>query len=291
MFYVSAHEVAHQWWAHQVIPANSQGATAIVESMAQYSALLTMEKTLGKDKIDKFLRLEMNRYLKGRSAEIGQEQPLKRVENQQYIHYNKGSVALYALKDYIGENRLNGALQKYIAKVANQSAPYTTTNEWIKYLREATPDSLQYVITDMFEDITLYDNNVDSLSYKKKGNQYEVTFKVNSKKLKADGDGVEKKVPLNDYIDIGVFARTKVKVPMKGTKTRSGKPRYRTKRENKVLYLKKHKITKNTHTIKVLVDEKPYSAGIDPYHKLIDRKTGDNKLIFNRNGKLKTSKK
>ena len=291
VFYVSAHEVAHQWWAHQVIPANSQGATAIVESMAQYSALMTMEKTLGKDKIDKFLRLEMNRYLKGRSAEIGQEQPLKRVENQQYIHYNKGSVALYALKDYIGENRLNGALQKYIAKVANQSAPYTTTNEWIKYLREATPDSLQYVITDMFEDITLYDNNVDSLSYKKKGNQYEVTFKVNSKKLKADGDGVEKKVPLNDYIDIGVFARTKVKVPMKGTKTRSGKPRYRTKRENKVLYLKKHKITKNTHTIKVLVDEKPYSAGIDPYHKLIDRKTGDNKLIFNRNGKLKTSKK
>ncbi len=290
VLYVTAHEVAHQWWAHQVIPANTQGATAIVESMAQYSALMVMEKLLGKDKIDKFLRLEMNNYLKGRSAEIQQEQSLNRVENQFYIRYNKGSVVLYALKDYIGEKRMNNALKKYVAKVANQSAPYTTTNEWIKFLREATPDSLQYVITDMFETITLYDNKVESLGYQKKGNQYEITLKVNSKKLKADGYGVEKEAPLNDYIDIGVFARTKVKIPLKG-KTRSGQPRYRTKRENKVLYLKKHKITRNTQTIKVLVDEKPYSAGIDPYNKLIDRKTGDNKWIFSPDGKLKTGKK
>ncbi|OJJ17515.1 hypothetical protein BKI52_26985 [marine bacterium AO1-C] len=291
VLYVTAHEVGHQWWAHQVIPANSQGSTAIVESMAQYSALMVMEKLLGKDKIDKFLRLEMNRYLRGRSAEIRQEQPLKRVENQQYIHYNKGSVVLYALKDYIGEKRMNAALAKYVAKVGNQSAPYTTTNEWIKFLREATPDSLQYLITDMFENITLYDNKVENLGYKKKGKQYEITLKINSKKLRADGYGVEKEMPLNDYIDIGVFARTKVKVPIKGSKTRSGKPRYRTKRENKVLYFKKHKITKNTQTIKILVDEKPYSAGIDPYNKLIDRKTGDNRWIFSPDGKLKVDKK
>src|SRR3546814_2939363 len=29
VFYVTAHEVAHQWWAHQVVGANVQGATML----------------------------------------------------------------------------------------------------------------------------------------------------------------------------------------------------------------------------------------------------------------------
>jgi len=37
-YYVTAHEVAHQWWAHQVMAANAQGGTMVVETLAQYSA-------------------------------------------------------------------------------------------------------------------------------------------------------------------------------------------------------------------------------------------------------------
>src|SRR3546814_7935137 len=32
VFYVTAPEVAHQWWAHQVVGANVQGATLLSES-------------------------------------------------------------------------------------------------------------------------------------------------------------------------------------------------------------------------------------------------------------------
>ena len=46
-FYVTAHEVAHQWWAHQVIGADVQGATMLSETLAQYSALMVMEKEYG----------------------------------------------------------------------------------------------------------------------------------------------------------------------------------------------------------------------------------------------------
>src|SRR3546814_3449556 len=45
VFYVTAHEVAHQWWAHQVVGANVQGATMLSESLAQYSALRSEEHT------------------------------------------------------------------------------------------------------------------------------------------------------------------------------------------------------------------------------------------------------
>jgi aminopeptidase N len=44
VYYVGAHEVAHQWWAHQVSAANVQGQSSIIETLAQYSALMLMER-------------------------------------------------------------------------------------------------------------------------------------------------------------------------------------------------------------------------------------------------------
>jgi aminopeptidase N len=43
VYYVVAHEMGHQWWAHQVVGADMQGATFLSESLAQYSALMVME--------------------------------------------------------------------------------------------------------------------------------------------------------------------------------------------------------------------------------------------------------
>src|SRR6185295_2018918 len=103
VFYVTAHEVAHQWWAHQVIGADVQGSTMIVESMAQYSALMVMEKQYGREHMRRFLKYELDQYLSGRGGELIEELPLMRVENQQYIHYRKGSLVFYALQEAIGE--------------------------------------------------------------------------------------------------------------------------------------------------------------------------------------------
>ena len=102
-FYVTAHEVAHQWWAHQVIGGNVQGATMLSETMAQYSALMVMEKEYGPEKMRRFLKYELDNYLRNRGGELVEEMPLYLVENQPYIHYRKGSVIMYALKDYLGE--------------------------------------------------------------------------------------------------------------------------------------------------------------------------------------------
>ena len=68
-YYVTAHEVAHQWWAHQVIGGDVQGATMLSETMAQYSALMVMKRTFGPDQMKRFLRYELDGYLKGRATE------------------------------------------------------------------------------------------------------------------------------------------------------------------------------------------------------------------------------
>ncbi len=259
-FYVTAHEVAHQWWAHQVIGANVQGCTLMSETMAQYSALMVMEKEFGKQAMKKFLKYEMNNYLKSRAMESKKELPLILCENQQYIHYNKGSVIMYALKDYIGEDSLNAALARYIKKVAYREPPYTNSIEFVNYLRAATPDSLKYIINDMFETITLYENKTTKCSYSKtKDGKYLVKISVEAKKMKADSVGKMKDVKIADWMDIGVF----------GTKVVNGKT---TETE---LYLQKRMIDKPKMDFEITVDEEPVKVGIDPYNKLVDR-TPDN---------------
>ena len=119
-YYVTAHELAHQWWGHQVPGANVQGETMLVETLAQYSALMVMKQKYGDAKMRRFLRYELDRYLLGRSGEQKKELPLSRVENQDYIHYRKGSLIMYALADYIGEDNLNRAHPRVSRRVGVQ---------------------------------------------------------------------------------------------------------------------------------------------------------------------------
>ena len=145
-YYVTAHEVAHQWWAHQVIGGNVQGATLMSESLAQYTAMMVMKHEVGPEQMRRFLKYEMDRYLIGRSVERKKELPLERVENQGYIHYNKASVVFYALQDYAGEENVNRALHDYVQAVAYQDPPYTNAVELIdaaaqNRARRSTPTS------------------------------------------------------------------------------------------------------------------------------------------------------
>ncbi|RMG72649.1 MAG: hypothetical protein D6722_05105 [Bacteroidetes bacterium] len=258
-YYITAHEVAHQWWAHQVAGGAVQGFQFLSETMSQYASLMVMEKTYGQEGIKKYLRYEMDNYLRQRSGERYREMPALLSENQLYIHYNKGSVIMYALKDYIGEDSLNAAMKRYVEAVRFQEPPYTTTEEWLRYVEAVTPDSLRYVLTDMFETITLFDNRLAEATYSEADGRYKVRLKVATKKLRDDGKGVETEVPVDDYIDIGIF----------GEAEKRGE-------DPPVLYLQKHHLTADTTEIEVWVDEKPDEAGLDPYYKLIDRKPGDN---------------
>lgn len=264
-FYVTAHEVGHQWWAHQVIGADVQGSTLMSESMAEYSAMMVMEHEFGKEAMHKFLKDALNKYLIGRATEKKKELPIMLAENQQYIHYNKGCLIMYALKDYIGEDSVNAALRRYIGKVGYQSAPYTTAKEFVANLKLSVPDSMQYVVKDLFEDITIYENYVKDLkSVKQADGKYKVTLTVGSAKFKADTLGKSKAVPVNDWMDIGIFTE----------KDQNGK------KVSSELLLKKVKMDKAEKTFEFIMDREPVSAGLDPYNKLIDRIPENNRCKF-----------
>ena len=263
-FYVTAHEVAHQWWAHQVIGADAQGSTLLSETLAQYSALMVMEHEFGSQSMRRFLEYELDRYLIGRSTERKREMPLQLGENQPYIHYNKGSLATYALKDYIGEQRMNAAIRGFLNAEKFRGPPYPVSLELVDSLRAATPDSLRYLITDLFETITLFELKADSAVMTDSTNgRYRIDLYITAKKLRADSLGKETEVPMADWVDIGVYTR-----PARGQRSpdKDGVP----------IYLTKHRIHDGAQKIAVTVSQRPTRAGVDPLHKLIDRLTTDN---------------
>ncbi len=263
VYYVTAHEMAHQWWAHRVIGANMQGSTMLSESLAQYSAMMVMKQKYGATQMRKFLKYELDKYLAGRATEKLAEESLAKVENQQYIHYNKGSLVFYALQDYIGEDKLDAMLKQFLLDKGFQQPPYTTSQEFMDALAKAVGPKWQPLLDDFFWKITLFDNRMTEATAKKlPDGKYEVTMKVHAGKVYVDGTGKETDATPDIPIDIGVFA-----TPADGKDGKDGKP----------LYLKKQMVTNGDSTITVIVDSKPFDAGIDPYNELIDRVSSDNR--------------
>jgi ABC-2 type transport system permease protein len=263
VYYVTAHEVAHQWWGHQIVSADVQGASMLIESLAQYSALMVMEQQLGRDHMRRFLRHELDGYLRGRGSERVEEEPLDRVEEQQYIHYNKGALVFYRLRDEIGEDAVNRALRNFLKAYAFKGPPYPTSLDLLALIRAETPPDKQGIVTDLFEKIVFYDNRVIEASAKPRPDgQWDVTMKLHLAKLDVDGHGNETPRAYDEPIEIGIFARAD------GAK----------EADEKVLLLDKQKVEGSEPTLHFMVAAKPYDVGVDPYNKLIDRVPGDNRM-------------
>ncbi len=261
--YVTAHELAHQYWAHQVVGADMQGGTMLSETLAQYSALMVMKKRYGPDKIRRFLQYELDQYLSGRKGEVVEELPLYRVENQGYIHYRKGSLVMYLLQQRMGEAAVNRALSRFASRFRFQSAPYPRSLDLIAELRrEATTRAQQNLITDLFERITIYDlKAVEANSNRRADGRWVTTLTIDTGKFYADGKGAEKRARLSENIEVGLFASR----PGEGAFAAAD-----------VLMMGRRPIAGGTQRMTLVTAEKPAFAGIDPYNFYIDRDSQDN---------------
>ncbi|MBK8526786.1 MAG: hypothetical protein IPL57_06695 [Rubrivivax sp.] len=260
--YVTAHEIAHQWWGHQVIGAEQQGPTLLSETFAQYSALLVMERLYGREQVRKFLKYELDRYPRARGGKLIEELPLARVEDQPYVYYQKGSLAMYWLKEVVGEAVVNRALQRLIAQYAFKSAPYPNSSDFLRLLREEAGPAHDALITDLFERISLVAAKASAAStHQRPDGQWDLTLEVEARKLIADGKGVETEVPLDEAFDIGVF---------------SAEPGAKDFKPASVLLFERRTVRSGKQQFQLVLKEKPLWAGVDPYNKRIDRNSDDN---------------
>jgi hypothetical protein len=253
-FFGTAHETAHQWWGGQVRPAYAKGRSFVSESLANYSAMMVTEKVLGPAEARRVYDYQMERYLTNR-AEIGRDVPLLQVDEAPYVSYGKGAVALYTLREQIGAEAVNLALRRFLEKYRRSGPPYPTSLDLYAELRAVTPPSLYPLLTDLFETITLWDLKTRSATSRRlPDGRYEVTLDVRAQKLRADEVGRETPTPMNDVIEVGVFAAA----------------------NDAPIYLARHRVKSGRQTLKIVVSQQPSRAGIDPEGKLIERVREDN---------------
>jgi hypothetical protein len=252
-FAVTAHEMGHQWWGGQIHYAMSEGAALLSESLAWYSAMGVVEDTYGREHLERLRGFFRQPYP---IPPIRQSVPLLRAVDP-YASYRKGPFAMYAMSEYVGKDTIDRALATLIGK---HKTTTTTTLDLYRELKKVTPDSLQYLLHDLFEANTFWDLDAKKVTAKQLDSiNWVVSLEVETKKVTVDSTGTETTVPLHDWIDVGVFA---AKEP--------GQMR-------KALYLQKHLITQpGKQTIKITVQGKPDGAGIDPYYLLIDTEPHDN---------------
>ncbi|WP_179345004.1 ABC transporter permease/M1 family aminopeptidase [Winogradskyella ursingii] len=157
-FYVTAHEIAHQWFGMQVEAANVRGQYFILETLSQYAAMMVLRETYSEEKLLQFLEIQKEDYKEGKDRESATEPSLALVENQDYVYYAKGAINMYKFQKAVGEEQVNKALRRFLedwnttnGKLKITSNRYATSKDLLGYFKEVTPDSLQYLVVDLFE--------------------------------------------------------------------------------------------------------------------------------------------
>ncbi|HYK04768.1 MAG TPA: ABC transporter permease [Thermoanaerobaculia bacterium] len=248
-FAVMAHELGHQWWGHRLVPAWMEGAPLLSESLAWYSGMLVVEETLGRDHLLRLLDVMRAEYLAPhQTREVSLLRGTDRVDA-----YRTGPFAMFALREAVGPERVNAALRNLLAKFDPARPPYPTSLDLYAELRAVTPPDRHALLKDLFEEVTFWNLRTKKVDVQRSGNAYRVTLHIEAEKLKSNALGKEKPVPMNDAIEVAVFAA-------------DGKP----------LYRQPHRIRSGAQTITVTVPTPPARAGIDPDHELLDRKPEDN---------------
>jgi ABC-2 type transport system permease protein len=230
--------------------------------LSQYSALMVMERRYGAAHMRRFLSYELDNYLSARGRTPRAEPALVFAEGQSHIRYNKGAVAMYALKDAVGEATVNRVLAQLVREHGLKTSPYTTAAEFMRLLRGEVDKEHQQLITDLFERITLWDLQVvGSEARPTDDKRWRVRIDVQARKLYADAQGSEKDAPLDQTIDIGLF---------------TADPRRKDFSAKDVIVLERRRIVSGKQSIELVVDKRPTFVGVDPYIKLIQRNTRNN---------------
>jgi len=242
---IVAHEMGHQW---NVPSAFAEGAPVMSESWAWYAAMQILRTSYGEAQLRHLLTFMRQPYP---IAPIRRGEPLLRGLDR-YMSYRRGPFALHALTEYMGVDKVNTALRRLIEKHGSGEPPLATTLDLYRELQAVTPDSLKYLLHDLWEVNTFWELDAERVTTKQTpAGSWQVTLHVKARKVVADSVGVETEVSMNEWVPIGVFARGERRDELSAP-----------------LYLKMHRIRSGKHAITVTVPREPALAGIDPYHLL-----------------------
>lgn len=267
--YVTMHEIGHQWFAHQIVPAQTKGFNVLSEGLTENAALTAYEAALGWQKARRLLEQRaIQQYLVNRTAEADAEPPLALAEGQGYLDYNKANWVFWGLKHYIGRNEMQAAIRGFLEEYGSKGPPYPTTNELVAALREAAGPDYQQLVTDYWNRIVFWELSLgpDAVTILPEGEGFKATVTVKlDKKIASEETGKEVSVSeidgeeLGEWVEIGFYAEDPKKTL--GDEWQA---------------LERVRLSQAESVLSFDLAEKPAFVLLDPRRLLIERNVDDN---------------
>jgi ABC-2 type transport system permease protein len=252
---ITAHEVAHQWWANKLAPIYMPGSAMLTESLAKYTEDILIEKEFGRMYLRNYLKADQNLYFVMRTSG-DKELPLAKTDDQGFAHYQKGGMVMYNMKQLMGEQKFNTVLKQLIADHAYPH-PRAKATDLVQAILAAAPEHRKFIL-ESFNQVITYDMNVRVLSLKKLAkDKFKVAIEVQIEPLNADSN--QASIP-DMSIDLAFFDQ----------------PEYNWTDQLKPIYLEKHHFNQKTTKLSVILSQKPKAVAIDPYAYLLDENLADN---------------
>lgn len=255
--WVISHEIAHQWWLNQVVPAKVPGATIMSEALCEYTSMMTAKKMFGETYVNKMVKQRTNEYLKGRGYERNLELPLAdNVEqlgtSQMYIAYQKASVVMHSLAKLVGEDSVNIALKRFFNHYQFQNK-YPLPKDLLTYYNEVTPDTLLPVIDKMFNSISFFEHSIQNAQIVEDNGIFRVEAEIKTEFFLVNDEGTEVRTPMYYPLDLALY-------------------------DSKDQLIDTITINSDTKIVSITLDQKPKYMVLDPEHIYIEKKRLDNKI-------------
>jgi len=245
---ITAHETAHQWWANILAPADGAGYAMLTEALAKYTENILIEKAFGKMYLRKYLAYDNSLYFLNRNNSE-KELPLAKTLDQPYVHYQKGGLTMYAVKELLGEKKFNVTLSQLI--IAHEyPKPRATPTDFVNaVLNQASPNQRKF-INDSFNEVVTYNMGIKMLNGEVlKNGKYKINLEIATERL-SEGS---KQLPSLE-IDLVCFDQLETDWNL----------------DTKPVYFQKCAISQNKTNISIIIDHKPKTVAIDPYGYVLD---------------------
>jgi ABC-2 type transport system permease protein len=255
---IAAHETSHQWWGNILAPADRAGYAMLTESLAKYTENVLIEKTFGKMYLSKYLAYDNDLYFLNRNNDK-EELPLSKTLDQPYVHYQKGGLMMYAIKETMGEQQFNAVLHQLIVE-HKYPMPKATAADLVNILLKKAPPKDKKFINDCFNKVVTYNMGVKVLNCKPlKNGKYHVDLLVDAERLSKGN----KQLP-DLEVDLACFDQ------LESDWDANTKP----------VYFQKYHFTQNKTKLSIIVNHKPKTVVIDPYGYALDDDRSDNIVVM-----------
>jgi len=265
----TAHEVAHQWWGHGLNGADQEGGSILVETLAKYTELMLLEQKYGKEYVRRLLKHEHQRYFDGRARSTENERPLYRADANHLI-YSKGAIAMYALKETLGEQVINSALRQLVDNYSYPKPPATTL-DLISVLKAFAQAQHAPLVDRWFKQVVINDLSIVSASYQQLINgwyQVDVCLKSTAKNLSVLAEPLVKREKNSHWL--GMLSTHPDKLITKGS-------------DSSVIKLEKVSIDNNSgienYCLSWNIKEQPNYVTIDPFYQVLDPDRNNNVVV------------